>query len=364
MDQALLRLLEPISADAPCGPDLGYDPRFAAIETILRGKPEVDLGSVKKPAEPPDWGALKGACLEFLVASKHLRPAVILCCVLVKTDGLGGFRDGLQLLRGWLEKYWSGLYPLLDPTDNNDPQQRLSIISGLTAVRNSFGQGWLQVIEYLHGAPLCRPKDAPAVTLDLVLAAAEQKGPTADGSAPAAPAGPDAAVVAAQFRGVKPEEIVATHSIAVEALAALQGIDALLDSILGAGGSISFEELESTLQRIERTLAAYVTGAGGGPPGDPAAPGRAEEPEGPDGGGPGFAVTGSIRSRTDVVRVLESVCDYYRQREPGSPVPFLLRRAQKLAVMNFVEAMHELSLATPDQLRPSMGSAVDTPPAT
>jgi type VI secretion system protein ImpA len=61
-----------------------------------------------------------------------------------------------------------------------------------------------------------------------------------------------------------------------------------------------------------------------------------------------------------VIRTLDHLCDYYRQIEPGSPVPFLLRRAQKLANMDFIQAMHELNLATADQLRPSLGTTVDT----
>ena len=61
-----------------------------------------------------------------------------------------------------------------------------------------------------------------------------------------------------------------------------------------------------------------------------------------------------------MVQTIDSICDYYRQVEPSSPVPYLLRRAQKLARMDFVEAMQELKLATVDSLRPSMGSAVET----
>ena len=43
----------------------------------------------------------------------------------------------------------------------------------------------------------------------------------------------------------------------------------------------------------------------------------------------------------------------------ASLVPLLLRRAQKMAKMDFMQAMQELALATPDQLRPSLGSVID-----
>jgi len=359
------RLLNPISPDQPCGPDLGYDPRFEALETILRGKPEIDMGSVRKPAEPPDWGQLKTASIEFLESSKHLRAAVILCCTLIKTDGLPGLRDGLQLLQKLLENHWAGLYPLLDPDDGNDPQQRLNIIGGITASRNAYGLGWLQVIDYLYAVPICRPKGAAPITLDLIIAASETSAAPAEGEEGTAPRGPDAAAIAAQFASVSPEEMATTREIAQEAIAAVKGIDAFLESVLGSGGSINFEELTGVLQRIERTLGSNTHAVPAAEPAGDASPDAGSGTGAFQGGsGPGVQVTGAIRTRADVVRVLGSLCDYYRQCEPGSPVPMLLRRAQKLATMNFIDAMNELGLASLDQLRPSMGSVVDEPPAT
>ncbi len=104
MNERVEKLLQPISADQRCGPDLSYDPRLEELETILKGKPEVDIGSVVKPAEPPDWVRLRDACIEVLGVAKHLRPAVCLCCCWLRLEGLPGFRDGLQLLRGLLEQ--------------------------------------------------------------------------------------------------------------------------------------------------------------------------------------------------------------------------------------------------------------------
>jgi len=72
-----------------------------------------------------------------------------------------------------------------------------------------------------------------------------------------------------------------------------------------------------------------------------------------------MSIRGQIRSREDVVRQLESICAYYRQVEPSSPVPVLLRRAQKLVNMNFLQVVQELSFAPVESLRPSMGGAVD-----
>jgi type VI secretion system protein ImpA len=59
--------------------------------------------------------------------------------------------------------------------------------------------------------------------------------------------------------------------------------------------------------------------------------------------------TGEIQSRSDVIRVLDQICDYYRSAEPGSPVPLLIRRAQRLVDKDFMSLMEDL---VPESLGP------------
>lgn len=354
MNPLIEKVLQPVSAEDPCGPDLFYDPRFEEIETILKGKPEVEIGAIVKPAEPPDWVELRTKCVEFLRASKHLRPAVILTCACLKLEGLAGFRDGIQLVQSLIEQYWPTIHPRLDPEDNNDPQERLNVLGVLTAQRGT-ATGWLQIVEFLHAAPLCRPKGVAPITLDAIQAAA---APTpANPEDPNAKPAPTTAIIATQFRNASPAEITASHEAVQHALEALEKMDQFLITTLGTGGTINFDELHKVLKDIEKNLAAHLpTGNGEAAQSAEAATGDGESGVS---SGAGIAVTGSIRNRGDVIRMIEHLCDYYRQIEPGSPVPFLLRRAQKLANMDFVQAMQELSLATPDQLRPSLGSTID-----
>jgi type VI secretion system protein ImpA len=349
----LEELLKPTKDNPPCGPDLSNDPRFEALETIFKGKPEVEVGAIQRPAEPPDWGELEKASTRFLGESKHLRVAIMLCCALLKTGGVAGFRDGLQVLRGLLEQYWAALYPLLDPEDNNDPTQRLNLLRGLTQDRGSFGTGWLTILDYLYTAPICQPKGAPPITFDLLQAA---KKKVAAGESTPVPA-PDPAKLAAALRDGGGERVVAHHQALQASLDAVRGIDQFLTATLGASNTISFDALEKALQEMLSGLQPYLPGAAteaGAVPGPAGATGDLT------GASPiGVPISGSIRSREDVVSALDSICKYYDQAEPGSPVPFLLRRAQKLATMNFLQAMKELNLATIDNLRPSMGSTVD-----
>lgn len=357
MSIPLAKLLQPVSGEQPCGPDLSYDPRYDELENLLKGKPGVEIGSVVKPAEPPDWRTLQEKAVEFLGAAKHLRPAVILACATLRVEGFSGIRDGLRLVRGLLENFWGDLHPNLDPDDNNDPQQRLNILSGLTSPRNpgSDVAGWLQIVDYLHQAPICSPRGMPPISLETLDLAQTPAVPAADGGT-AAPV-MDLASVEAQIRSTDPTQLFAHHGCVKDAIEDARGIDAFLSNTLGAGGSISFDELTSTLARLERVIGNYLPGAE--VPADAAPAG--EGADAPAAAQAGPAISGSVRSRDDVIRTLDKICEYYRQVEPGSPVPYLLRRAQKLALMNFVDAMLELSLASPDQLRPAMGSAIEVP---
>lgn len=360
MNPLVEKILKPSSADRPAGEDISYDPAFDELEAVVRGKPEVEMGRVKKPAEPPEWNQVKDLSVALLVRSKHLKPAVMLACALLKVEGLAGFNDGLKILHGLIADYWPTLYPLLDPDDNNDPMQRLNILGALAAPRQTVS-GWIQFAEYLCTTPLCRPKGGAPVTFEMVVTA----GDTRNASPDTAPAGPNADQIAGAFRAADPEEIRKQSQYLTESLESVRAIDKTLTEILGAGGTVSFEVLETLLQQMGRTVASYLPGlapdgnAGTATSGNPSA---GDVAAGPVSAG-GIVVAGAIRSREDVVRVLGTICDYYRQVEPGSAVPYLLLRAQKLALMNFVEVVQELGIAGPDQLKPAMGSAVEVPAA-
>lgn len=49
-----------------------------------------------------------------------------------------------------------------------------------------------------------------------------------------------------------------------------------------------------------------------------------------------------IRSRQDVILLLDKILDYFQNYEPSHPAPILLRRSQKMIGMNFSEIVEEL----------------------
>lgn len=352
MNELIEKLLQPVSTEQPCGPDLSSDGQFDELETILKGKPEIDFGNIKKPAEPPDWRQLQQKSADYLGRSKHLRAATMLCCCLLKMNGIAGFRDGVQLIRGLIEQYWDTVYPLLDPEDNNDPTYRLNIVAALTAPRGSV-TGWLAIMDNLYTAPLCQPKGAPPVTFEQLQAAKLRQA----GGEGAPLDGPTLTSITPVLRGCA-EQVANHHQALQEASETIHALDQFLANTLSAQKSMSFEELQKTLKEMLTSLEPYLPSAAGEAAAETGEAATTAEASG--NGGVAISIRGSIRSREDVVTALDSICQYYDQVEPGSPVPFLLRRAQKLATMNFVQAVQELNLiAGLDALRPSMGSAVD-----
>lgn len=60
-----------------------------------------------------------------------------------------------------------------------------------------------------------------------------------------------------------------------------------------------------------------------------------------------------IRSRQDVILLLDQVLDYFQNYEPSHPAPILIRRSQKMIGMDFATIVEELlpeSLASLNQL--------------
>ena len=77
------------------------------------------------------------------------------------------------------------------------------------------------------------------------------------------------------------------------------------------------------------------------------------------GGSGGAAIGGVVRNRDDVLRALDAVISYYRNFEPSSPVPFLLKRAIRLATMDFMEVMNELTPEAREKIILVVGSVDD-----
>lgn len=131
-------LLAPISAEKPAGedpredfsPESPYqqikDVRNAA-RAAERNVVANDDGTVVAP--PADWKPILELAPTILTEKgKDLEVAAWLTEALVRTDGFVGLRDGFQLLRELVERFWDTVFPL---PDDDDMEARLFPVSGL-----------------------------------------------------------------------------------------------------------------------------------------------------------------------------------------------------------------------------------------
>src|SRR5262245_1615 len=126
-------LLAPIAEDDPCGPSVEYDERYIELERVARGvaQEEDAEGKIVRDAEPPDWIEGERIATELAKESNDLRVGVYLVRARLALGSMAGLREALDLLNGYVSRYWATVHPQLDPDDDNDPSIRVNALSAL-----------------------------------------------------------------------------------------------------------------------------------------------------------------------------------------------------------------------------------------
>jgi type VI secretion system protein ImpA len=311
------KLLAPVAPDAPAGPNLEYDPAFAAVERAAAGKPEQAIGGAVTPEEPPEWGSVLSGSLELLGRTKDLRVAVLATRALLYRNGVAAFAEGLALLRGLVEQHWPSLHPQLDPDDDNDPTMRVTALAALAT----------------PGLMLALRQSA--------LVESRALGPVTFADMFPAAGSPDNARISGVFESVElPTLEEATAGLAAAA-ADLHAIDAVFEAQTGNRGpdfGVLLDYFNKAHLALKQRLEARKPAEAAADAGSADAPGApSPAPRAPRG------LTGDILTREDVVKALDKICEYYARHEPASPVPVMAQRCKKLVTMTFFEILNELA---------------------
>jgi len=333
-------LLAPISDESPCGEDLSYDPGLQELETLARGKEETQFS----PAEPPDWKGLRALCLELFARSKDLRVAVTLAVASLELDGLAGFRESLTLVKGLLEKYWPSVYPQLDPADGNDPLQRMNIVASMAMPVGTYGDSF-RILERLRAVPLCDSIQMGRYSLADILRA-ESGAPSSGDKPEVKPAQIDSA-----FRDSNQEKLNEIFGILSVCITLVQGMDESITFTVGAKQAPDLTPLSSELTAMRSRVAPFLKASAAVLSGQELATGGAHQA----GSQTALSLEGEIRSREDVLRLLDKICQFYARSEPSSPVPLVIKRAARLAEMDFMQIMQDLSPDAISQIRTVTG---------
>ncbi len=122
-------ILNPIPGENPSGQNLRSSPVYDKIKEARRQDDELPQGAWQHERKVADYPlVIKLAQDTIATQSKDLQLSVWLCEALVKREGIGGFREGIELCTGLIGGFWETLYP---EAEDGDLEDRLVVLEFL-----------------------------------------------------------------------------------------------------------------------------------------------------------------------------------------------------------------------------------------
>jgi type VI secretion system protein ImpA len=132
------------------------------------------------------------------------------------------------------------------------------------------------------------------------------------------------------------EDVQKTAAELGRALESIAGIEKSFSTHVGAARGGSLSDLTGVIKGAHQTVSEQLAKK---------APQTVDEAGGvvaAEAGAPAQA-SGVIRTRDDVLKTLDKLCDYFDRNEPSSPVPILLRRAKRLINKSFMDIVRDMA---------------------
>lgn len=301
-------LLAPVSDEAPAGDDLSYDGERQHIEQAF----DVPADA----SEQPDWRETIRLIEAQSARTKDVWLAIYLTRAGARQGRLETVEAGAQMLAGLFERYWDSVHPTLDELGF---QGRKGPCESLTKIAEFLGP-LKRVVLIEH------PRLGVYSGADLERFAAE--GESADGYG--------------MFRAALEEADTADLQKAIDRLDSIRDGIRRADTVLTANAEgdtgTNFQTTYEAIEAIRSALAPYAgITATEDDTGDMVDDGGTPS----SGGGP--RIGGRVDSREDVLGALDAIGDYYRRREPSSPVLALIQRARSWVNMDFMAVLEDIA---------------------
>jgi type VI secretion system protein ImpA len=229
---------------------------------------------------------------------------------------------------------------------------RMNLIASLAAPIGMDGDP-LRFQQRLREVPLARSRQIGNFSLrDLMIATGDLPATAAAGDTP-----PNEQLIEAAFRDTDGDELKNAGEAAAEAVTLSKDLDQWVTNKVGSSNAANLSPWHELIGNLNKRLSARVeTRFPGEAVGSDDSDDTGFEPAGSSDERSAPARTaaglsGGVHSRDDVLKALNKVLEYYGVYEPSSPVPMLIRRAQRLVTMDFVDIIRDLSPSAIDQLR-------------
>jgi type VI secretion system protein ImpA len=355
-------ILNPIPGENPGGVDLRYDPVYEKLKEARREDDEFVQGAwahERKVADHPL--VIRLASETVATRSKDIQIAVWLTESLLKKEGFGGFREGLDLCRGLIEKFWDHLQPR--DQEDDDVELRAAPLDSISTkmidpvkriALNRAGHAWFQLNEARTVVGYEKDRTGDAKKLREKLISKEGK---------LAPEDFDKSF------NETPKAFYATMEKNLDAcLASLQALGKVCDEKFGSNGP-SFTKLNQALVEVRHSVHGLLEKKRETEP-DPVEEVAAEQPvdgagDTPDGaaspaaGGPRLLMVSGPQEPADRRQAIEQVAAsaaMLRRREPGNPAPYLMMRGLRWGELRFAVERKDAAMleAPPTELRQSV----------
>jgi len=327
-------LLAPIPGDNPAGMSL----RFAVGETLKYAGGDYDEISKLRPQKDNDafvaggqagqWPQIeKLATRKLRERSKDLKLASWLIEAVVHEHGFAGLRDVVKLIRGLLDRYWDGVYPLVD---DGDLEVRVAPLQPLFE-RNAAA--WLKEIPLAKAAiPNEEGGEPISASYNLWHSVFTARSPDhihLQGALEKATVDSpnDFFLRLKDDIGQAETELTTLRDLMAEKFKDVApGVTTVADSLRSCKGRV----VSILTARGVVGVSADEKGASGEADGS-----NHSTSAGGSAGGP-------LRTREDAAQRLREVAEFFRRTEPHSPVPYLIQRAISWSQMSFEQLLGEL----------------------
>jgi type VI secretion system ImpA family protein len=333
-------MAKPLEGENPAGANCEYDNLYLGMDALAVEVPETEMGDSTAGGREPDWKTLNKNCLSLWEKTRDFRVAAYLCISESMLTGLSGLAAGLKLIHFLVSDMWDTAYPPLDADDDNNPIERLNILSMLSPEAGSVNDP-VRFISRLRDSRL-----APALVYtirDLLVAQHELQA--------AEPRVTDEGLLRGEILGAPAEQIAAQKAAVDEAAAELDAIVTEAEEKMSGGYALNMEVLQKELKRLAKFYESVSDGAGEAA--QPAEDGGADT-DTADGAAPQNAAVpksaGAVNiqawqpaSRAEALLVLRKGADYFARQEPNSPIPYIVSRALRFAEMSFMDLLNDIA---------------------
>lgn len=317
-------ILRPIPGENPSGLNLRYDPVYEKVKEARREEDDLPQGEWSHAVKVADSALVVRLTVEALSnKSKDLQLAVWLAEALLREDGAGGLREGLDLLQALIQNFWDTLYPLAEDGDlelRAAPLNWVGSYLGREVRKVSLTRGDYDWFEYLESRAVgteeqCAGSDAKT---------AARQAAIEEGKVTPEAFDEDVGRTPVQFY----VQLIQDFD---SALASLQKLDELCVEKLGRD-SPSLGKLQEALEEVRSLANTFLQEKEPAPAAqeeesqDDGAT-TSQEPASPAVSTRKRAVTAEPADAQDAVGRIVAAANYLRATEPSSPVSYLVLRA-------------------------------------